>query len=280
MASKSLDNIAAKLCNATSIVRIFSFLICLIVIWLPLAAPIYWLCNKDPNLATILTMGLLFIEFLFLLQFWGKYIYQENNLLAKYGLVWTKKNGVIFLDGLALGFCFCWGLFILEALLGWVKFNTPSVLLVRIVAEGFLSALGIGFAEELFFRGWLLGELQRDYQKAKTAWINAAIFAIAHFIKPIAEIIRTFITFPALFILGLTLAWAKWKHNNQLGISIGLHSGLVWGYYILNVGQLLQYTEKVPAWITGIDGNPIAGLMGLSFLSVLAWYMKRIRLMN
>lgn len=269
-----------KLSRASSVVRIVSFLICLVLIWLPLAAPIYLLFNSDPNLVTILTMGLLFIEFLVLLQLWGKYIDREANSLGKCGLVWTKKNGIELINGLAIGFCFCISLFIVEAILGWVKFNTPSVVLVRIVAEGLLSALGIAFAEELFFRGWIQKELERDYQKKTTAWINAAIFAIAHFLKPLAEVIRTAITFPALFMLGLTLVWAKWKHNDRLGISIGLHGGLVWGYYILNVGQLFQYTEKVPVWITGIDGNPIAGVMGLSFLSILTWYMRRKKLIK
>ena len=59
-------------------------------------------------------------------------------------------------------------------------------------------------------------------------------------------------------------------------MSIGLHTGLVWGYYILTVGQLLEYTGKVPAWFTGIDGNPIAGLMGLFFLSILALWMRTL----
>ena len=273
---EKLNYFVANVGKSSSIVRIAFFLICLVVIWLPLAAPIYLLLKENPNLVTILTMGLLFVEFLFLLQFWGQCVDREPNLLAKYGLVWTKKNGIELVHGLAVGFCFCWSLFILEAILGWVEFNTPSVFLVRIVAEGLLSALGIGLAEELFFRGWILGELQRDYQRETTAWINATIFALAHFIKPIAEVIRTFITFPALFILGLTLVWAKWQKGDRLGIAIGIHSGLVWGYYILNVGQLLQYTEKVPVWITGIDGNPIAGLMGLSFLSVLALWMRGV----
>lgn len=250
-------------------------MICLVIIWLPLAAPIYFLFNYDPNLVTILAMGLLFIEFLLLLQLWGRYIDREANLLGKYGLVWTRKNGIDLINGLAIGFCFCWSLFILEAIFGWVKFNTPSVLLVRIVAEGLISALGIALAEELWFRGWILEELQRDYQKGTTAWINAAIFAVAHFLKPIAEVMRTWITFPALYILGLTLVWAKWRKSNRLGMSIGLHAGLVWSYYILNVGQLLAYTERVPAWVTGIDGNPIAGLMGLSLLGVLAWWIKK-----
>ncbi|MGK7950314.1 MAG: lysostaphin resistance A-like protein [Xenococcaceae cyanobacterium] len=263
-----------KLRTASSVVRIISFLTCLILIWLPLAIPIYLLFSQDPNLVTILTMGLLFIEFLLSIQTWGKYIDREANNLGKFGLVWTRKNGIELINGLAIGFCFCLSLFVLEAILGWVEFNTPSFLLVRIVLEGLLSALGIALAEELFFRGWILEELQRDYPQKTTAWIDAAIFAVAHFIKPLTEVLRTLITFPALFLLGLTLVWAKWKHNNRLGISIGLHGGLVWGYYILNVGQLYKYSDRVPEWVTGIDGNPIAGIMGLSFLSILACWSK------
>ena len=49
----------------------------------------------------------------------------------------------------------------------------------------------------------------------------------------------------------------------------------MWGYYIVNVGNLINYTDKVPNWITGIDGNPIAGILGLSFLAVLALAMRR-----
>jgi hypothetical protein len=56
---------------------------------------------------------------------------------------------------------------------------------------------------------------------------------------------------------------------------MGLHAGLVGGYYIVNVGQLMQYSGQVPEWVTGIDGNPLAGLMGLGFLSLLAIAMKR-----
>ena len=188
-----------KLRTASSVVRIISFLTCLILIWLPLAIPIYLLFSQDPNLVTILTMGLLFIEFLLSIQTWGKYIDREANNLGKFGLVWTRKNGIELINGLAIGFCFCLSLFVLEAILGWVEFNTPSFLLVRIVLEGLLSALGIALAEELFFRGWILEELQRDYPQKTTAWIDAAIFAVAHFIKPLTEVLRTLITFPALF---------------------------------------------------------------------------------
>ena len=104
--------------------------------------------------------------------------------------------------------------------------------------------------------------------------INSIIFASLHFIKPLTEIIRTSVTFPALVLLGYILVVAKRSHKNLLGISIGLHGGLVWGYYLINVGQIVKYNDKLPSWITGIDNNPIAGIMGLIFLSALLYLIK------
>jgi membrane protease YdiL (CAAX protease family) len=113
----------------------------------------------------------------------------------------------------------------------------------------------------------LLDELQRDYSKKICIWVTAIAYAVAHFLKPVTEIMRTAVTFPALVLLGIALVLAKYKYGDRLGISIGIHAGLVWGYYIVNVGQLIKYNNQVPVWVTGIDGNPIAGVMGLVFLS-------------
>lgn len=243
--------------------------------WLPLALPIYLFNNSNPNTVTILAMGLLFVLFLILLKFWSEFVYQQPDFLQFYGLEWTFHNSRDLLKGLAIGFWFCWGLFILEGLLGWLQFKTPSVTLLRIISEGLLSALGISLAEELLFRGWLLAELQRDYSPSTVLWSDASIFALLHFCKPIAEIIRTFPQFPALILLGLTLVWARRAHRNRLGICIGIHGGLVWSYYILNVGQLMEYSGKVSPLITGIDGNPLAGVMGLLGLGLLAWWLRK-----
>ncbi len=256
-------------------VRLLIFTGVLSILWLPLAIPVYSLLQADSNLATIVTMALLFIELLFLWRWWGKFVYQEPNIYARYGLIATAANRADFLNGIALGFWVCLGLFIVEALLGWVQILTPSVALVRIIAEGFLSAVGIGFAEELLFRGWLLDELQQDYQPKTVLWVDALLFASLHFIKPIAEIIRTLVTFPALLLLGIILVLAKRTHGDRLGICIGIHAGLVWGYYILNVGQLIEYRDIVPTWVTGIDGNPIAGVMGLLFLAGLVGFFSQ-----
>ncbi|HEY9708972.1 MAG TPA: type II CAAX endopeptidase family protein [Oculatellaceae cyanobacterium] len=251
----------------------------LLLVWLPVAAPIFLLVH-DLNLVTILTMGLLFGEFLLLLRFWGRKVYHQPQLLKSYGLQGRRQNGLDLLKGLSVGLLFTFGLFAVEGLLGWLKFQTPQVVLPRVVLEGLVSALGIGFAEELVFRGWLLDELQRDYSSKASLWADAAIFAVSHFLKPLSEVIRTLPGFPGLLLLGLTLVWAKRSSGGLLGLPIGIHAGLVWGYYILNVGKLVQYSDRVSPWITGVDGNPIAGVMGLLFLSVLAFSMRKRSLLK
>lgn len=262
-----------KIAEFPAPLRLVIFLGALSVLWLPLALPIYWLLRSNSNLASILTMGLLFVELLFAWQWWGRFVHGDRRIYTRYGLAINRANIREFWQGLAIGFWLCLGLFLTEALVGWIEIIQPSTNLIKIIIEGLFSAVGIALAEELLFRGWLLDELQRDYSKKTCIWVTAIAYALAHFLKPIEEIVRTAVTFPALVLLGIALVLVKYKYGDRLGRSIGIHGGLVWGYYIVNVGQLIEYTNSVPVWVTGIDGNPIAGVMGLVFLSGLTLHI-------
>ena len=261
--------------------RLGIFIAVLLVCWLPIALPLYLILNYDPNLASIVTMVALFGIFLFLLKFWSDRVYGITKGFQFYGLVWTRQNGIDWLKGIAIGLLFTFTLFFTESLFGWVQIQPSKVFLLKIILEGSLTGLGVAFAEELFFRGWLLTELEKDYSLNQSLWSNALIFATLHFLKPLGEIIRTFPQFPALVLLGIALVLAKRSHQKTLGICMGLHGGLVWGYYILNVGELVKYSDTVPTWITGIDRNPLAGVMGILFLSVLVlWNKRNVNLSN
>ena len=265
-----------KISKFSAPVRILLFIGVLSFLWLPLALPIYWLLREDNNLATIVTMTLLFIELLFFWRFWAISVHGQAKVYTYYGLTQSSRNIAEFAKGLTVGFWFCLSLFIVEAALGWLDVVASPNL--AIVSQGLLSAVGIALAEELLFRGWLLDELQRDYGRKVSIYLSAGIFALAHFFKPLEEIMRTALTFPALVLLGIALVLAKYRHGDRLGISIGIHAGLVWGYYIVNVGQIIKYTDKVPVWITGIDNNPIAGVMGLVFLTGLIYIHRRSKI--
>ena len=132
----------------------------------------------------------------------------------------------------------------------------------------------------------MLAELEKDYSPRTALLMNALFFAGTHFIKPWSEILRTFPQFLGLVILGLALVWARRTSTSQpsgskegarssLGYSIGLHAGLIWGYYIVNVGGLSDETGRVPEWVTGVDSNPLAGLLGVALLSLIAWQFAR-----
>ncbi len=218
---------------------------------------------------------LLYGEFVLLLRFWGKHVYHQPRLLRQYGLERTRRNGIELLIGLTTGTTTVLSLFGLEGCFGWLVWQQPSVFLPQVILEGLIVAIAICSAEELLFRGWLLDELQRDYPPRTALWVDAIIFTLLHFIKPLAAILQTWPQFPALLLLGLTLVWAKRSRRNRLGLPIGLHAGLVWGYYIINVGNLVQYSGSVPDWITGVDRNPLAGIMGLLFLGVIAFWIRR-----
>lgn len=287
--------------NYPAPLRILIFLLTLVLLWLPLAAPLY-LGGSDRNLISILTLILLYAEFLILIQIWGQKVYHQSQLLKRYGLVRNSANYHNFFRGLIIGLISLFSLFILEGLLGFVRWNIPNFQLIRFILEGFLVGTGVGFAEELFFRGWLLDELQRNYSAKLSLWVSSLIYAGLHFIKPLEEIQRTWLQFPGLVILGLIFVWAKLaflpsgiikggtENNNLtsypsgwLGLPMGLHAGLVWGYYIINVGQLVSYSQQVPDWMTGIDQNPLAGVMGLLCLGAIAifiWKKSLFRYLN
>jgi membrane protease YdiL (CAAX protease family) len=248
------------------------FVLALLCLWVPFAAPIYAFVS-DSNLTSILTMVILYGEFIFLVRWWGRHVYRQPHQLRSYGLQPTRQNARELLRGLATGLFCLLGIFALQGMLGWLVWKTPDFSLAKILLEGLIVSLGVGFAEELLFRGWLLDELQRDYTPTASLWADATIFALLHFIKPAAVMIRTLPIFPSLLVLGLALVWAKRSRCGRLGLPAGLHAGLVWGYYIINVGQLVRYSGKVPEWVTGIDSNPLAGIAGFLFLGALAFFM-------
>lgn len=242
----------------------------LLVLWAPIAQLTQW-WMPDANAASIVTLVLLYVEFICLVRLWGRCVYQQPKLLEVYGLVRTRKNALDLATGLGVGISSLLLMFTVQKLLGWVEWRSLQLSLPQVILEGSLTGLGIGFAEELLFRGWLLNELQRDYGADKALWIDAIVFASLHAPRSIAQV-------PALILLGATLVWAKYATQGRLGLSIGLHGGLVWGYYIANVGQLIQYSDSVPQWLTGIDRNPLSGVVGLLALSAIALAMRRAAL--
>ncbi|MCY7405806.1 MAG: CPBP family intramembrane metalloprotease [Alkalinema sp. CAN_BIN05] len=263
----------ASLKRFPATVRIIAFLLILGICWAPFTLLILLLVN-DVNLRSLLTMPILYLLFMGLLQIWNPVVHSENQPLKRYGLRSLNLNFKNLFSGLLVAWGFVLILFFFQGDMGWMQWFNPSPGLSKIVLESLVVSLAVGFAEELLFRGWLLDELERDYSKRTATIACSAIFAISHFIRPWDQLIAAWLTFPALFILGITLVWAKRATQGRLGLSIGLHAGLVGGYYILNVGNLVKPISSVPTWLTGMNGNPLASIPGVTALITIACLVR------
>lgn len=256
--------------------RIGIFLSLLAITWSPIALCVYWpgAWFDDSNTAEIISLVLVYLGFLYGLPKWGRAIHCWPTPFVRCGLLFQAQTGRDLCLAFVIGAFGVFGLFGIETLAGWATPTTPSPRLVFFIFEGLLMALAVGFAEELLFRGWVLAELEQNYSALAALWMNAAFFAGTHFIKPLSVILQTLPQFFGLSALGLALVWARRSPTGahkltRLGYPIGLHAGLIWGYYVVNVGGLSEYTGRAPEWVTGIGENPLAGLLGIILLGLI-----------
>jgi uncharacterized protein len=270
-----LSPVLSKLAQSPAPVRIGAFLLALVLLWLPIVIPAYLLLS-DQNSRNLLTLPALYFEFVLLVRWWGQRVYGQPKMLRHYGLEFSRRSGWELAGGWVASASSLLVVLAIEAGLGWLNWKSPGANWLGIVLEGSAIGLAFGCVEELLFRGWLLDELQRDYSPQFALWGNAIGFACLHFIRPVAEILRLAPQFPALVLLGLALVWAKRSRQNRLALPIGIHAGLVGTFYTLNVGGLIQFPDRVPEWMTGIDRNPLAGVVGIVFLGGWALAMRRL----
>lgn len=123
--------------------------------------------------------------------------------------------------------------------------------------------VGVGFAEELVFRGWLWGELQRLMAPRAALLLQAALFALVHPWSR-AGLLGAVGLLGGLFLLGLNLALLRRDDGGILWGAIGLHGGLVGGWFGLQAG-VIELLPQAPVWLAGPGGsqpNPIGGLVG------------------
>lgn len=256
--------------------RVLAFFGVLILCWVPWALLTYGVAYLTNQIHIVGTVALVTLYLCFLINawFWGRIVHRWLTPWKQYGLIFCDRFFKDCILSLGIGFSLVVFLFSVETWLGWANLHTPTALL-PIALEGLTVGLGVGFAEELLFRGWLLAELQTELSKARAILWSGLLFAVAHFIKPLPEIISTSPQFLGLLLLGLILGMGRYLsyHRSRftsLGIPLGLHAGLVWGYYIVDVADLVTPTHTVPEWVTGIHGNPLSGALGVTILSILA----------
>ena len=273
----------AKLVAYPPLGRVLIFLLIVVALWLPLALPLYWLTRRGalPG-GDLLPTALLYVVFLVVLPRWEHQVRGETQPWTKVGFAGRRELAQGMAVGAGLGAMSLAVLAVVQVLLGWANLDPDGARglgLLQVALVGALAATAVGWSEEVLFRGWLLRELEQGWSPPVALGATGLIFAIAHFIKPLDAILALLPQLAGLLLLGLVLGWARRivvaPGKTGLGHPVGLHAGLVWGYYLLEVGNLLRPTGAVPAWVTGLDGNPLAGLLGLTLLAGLGFLVFR-----
>ena len=150
----------------------------------------------------------------------------------------------------------------------WLGTVSPDIFL-----NSLLLIIGIGFAEELIFRGWLLEELKNQYGLKKGLIFQALVFSLVHigFDLPFWQMISILF---GLFLLGILLSIIRIKDENYLWGCAGLHGGLVGIWFLMNNG-LIEISKDAPIWLVGpgnINSNPLGGFYGITLLIMIFFY--------
>jgi len=232
-----------------------------------LASPLIFVGIEKENISLIGTITT-FLIFVISLPKWFELRWKLNNVWKLLGIKNTNRNrepNLYFLKGL-LG-----AISLLSAILIPIILFKNGIWLGGISIDILLNCLllifGVGFAEELIFRGWLLEELKNQFGLKKALIFQSSIFSLVHigFNLPLWQMISIL---SGLFLLGIFLAFVRLKNDNSLWGCVGLHGGLVGGWFLVNNG-LFEISKDVPIWLVGpgkINTNPLGGFWGISLL--------------
>jgi hypothetical protein len=137
--------------------------------------------------------------------------------------------------------------------------------------------VGVGFAEELVFRGWLWAELGERLGRRQALWGQALLFGLVHPWWRLPGLAGASLL-AGLILLGLVLGLQRRADGGALWGAMGLHGGLVGGWFALQAGPL-ALAASGPEWLMGAAGaggaNPIGGVIGWLALGGLALLRRR-----
>ncbi len=242
-----------------------------------LATPILLLGIDKENLSLIGTIFTFFI-YIFSLPTWFKLRWGVKNTWTLLGINKIDKNinlFIFFFRGFLLS------IVLISLILIPIIGTKWGYWIGTISTDTFINAiyliLGVGFAEELIFRGWLLEELKNQFGLKKAIFGQALIFSIVHigFDLPFLQMLSIL---TGLFLLGILLSLVRLKDKNSLWGCIGLHGGLVGLWFITNNG-LLAISKNSPKWLVGpgtINTNPLGGIFGISLIAIFCFLNFRL----
>lgn len=247
-----------------SLVKVIVFFLIWGLVWLPVAIPLANVVQWHPNqLTTTPKQKIAMLASLYLVAPIVVWLATriEGVSFEDYGLNFQPTILISLALGLGLSVASLAIAFGFESLCGWIEWRWEnSQLLLSSIFPVLLLALSIASIEELIFRGFLLNELQSDFDYAIAAIISSLIFALSHLLWEQKE---TLPQLPGLFLMGMVLVEARFLDAGSLGLAWGLHAGWIWGLTCLDSAQMINWYDRSPIWIVGIDRKPLAGAIGI-----------------
>ena len=256
------------------------------VLFIPLLYALGWLAAVPLTLLGLPTdqlsltgTVLSFVLFLLVMPRWAALRWSEGQPWRRLGLIARKPRARID-HVISLGI----GLLMSTALIGLIvsllvftgNGSWRGNLEIQAMLNCLLLALGVGFAEELIFRSWLWEELTKILGSRGGLLSQAALFSLVHTrfnlgFRPMLGLLT------GLFLLGLILALLRLRDQGSLWGCIGLHGGLVGGWFLAHQ-NLLSIDPNAPIWLVGPGGpnaNPLGGLVAILSLTAIGSLLIR-----
>ena len=256
------------------------------VLFIPLLYALGWLSAVPMTLlglpaerVSLTGTVLSFVLFLLVMPRWATLRWSEAQPWRRLGLIARKPKARID-HVISLGV----GLLMSTALIGLIvsllvftgNGSWRGNLEVQAMLNCHLLALGVGFAEELIFRAWLWEELTKILGSRGGLLTQAALFSLVHTrfnlgLGPMLGLLT------GLFLLGLILALLRLRDQGSLWGCIGLHGGLVGGWFLAHQ-NLLSIDPNAPIWLVGPGGpnaNPLGGLVAILSLTAIGSLLIR-----
>ena len=251
------------------------------VLFIPLLFALGWLAAVPLTLLGLPTdqlsltgTVLSFVLFLLVMPRWAALRWSEGQPWKRLGLVARKPRARVK-NVISLGI----GLLMSTALIGLIvsllvltgNGSWQGNLEIQAMLNCFLLALGVGCAEELIFRAWLWEELTKILGYRGGLLSQAALFSLVHTrfnlgFGPMLGLLT------GLFLLGLILALLRLRDQGSLWGCIGLHGGLVGGWFLAHQ-NLLSIDPNAPIWLVGPGGpnaNPLGGVIAILSLTIIS----------
>ncbi|MFN9485907.1 MAG: type II CAAX prenyl endopeptidase Rce1 family protein [Cyanobacteriota bacterium] len=203
-------------------------------------------------------------------------VWQEPSPWCRLGVVASPKEALLaLLRGWGKALALLAPIAVLLVSTGMARWH-PDLSLAELV-NALALGLGVGFAEELLFRGWLWGELALHLGRARGAIAQAGMFSLVHTRSDLGTLPLLGLL-GGLFLLGWALALQRRADGGLLWGAVGLHGGLVGVWFALLQGALVLGPHQAPPWLEGPGGanpNPVGGMLGWLGMTLLLLALAR-----